>query len=382
MKRILFVNDEMVVGGVARVLNNLLLNLNSDDYEIDLLILHPHGEMLRDIPKNVNLIDSSSFFSVIDMSPIQLIKKLKFGELLKKLYLLLLMKTGLISKKIKSERAKIITQSYDVEIAFKEGFSTIFTAFGDSKKKINWVHLDYKVQNYSANHMGLMKRTLKLIDKNVAVSKVAASSYQEVFELENEVDVIHNIIRIDDIIAKMNEETESLNNDGFSIISVGRFHSQKAFDRLIYAHSKTVEEIPHTLYLVGGGELEIVLKEQAVTLGVSDSVQFLGYQKNPFKYLKQADLFVLSSLYEGLPTVVFESFICGVPVLATRCAGIDEQVKSEYGYIVENETEALVEGLKRVLNNSQSLDSRKNNLRDYNYDNKKIIDQVESLFEV
>ena len=61
-------------------------------------------------------------------------------------------------------------------------------------KKVNWVHLDYKKQNFSSNHMPLMKKMLELIDVNVAVSKVAAQSYQEVFDLKEDVKVIHNII--------------------------------------------------------------------------------------------------------------------------------------------------------------------------------------------
>ena len=66
-----------------------------------------------------------------------------------------------------------------------------FVANGNSKKKVNWVHLDYKVQNFSSNYMPLLKKTLSLMDEQVAVSKVAAASYQEVFELSKPVKVIH-----------------------------------------------------------------------------------------------------------------------------------------------------------------------------------------------
>ena len=106
-KRILFVNDEMVVGGVARVLNNLLRALvESTDYEIDLLILHKHGEMLSEIPQGINVIEGSPFFSVIDLPLSQLIRSGNVILLLRKLYLILLMKTGLIGRKVKKERKK------------------------------------------------------------------------------------------------------------------------------------------------------------------------------------------------------------------------------------------------------------------------------------
>ena len=151
-KRILIVNDEMVVGGVARVLNNLLTTLvKTTDYEIDLLVLHKHGEMLKGVPKEV-----------IDLPLGQLIKSKNLALIARKLYLVFLMKAGMIGNKIKRERKKMKLDSYDVEIAFKEGFCTIFVANGNSKKKVNWVHLDYKVQNFSSNYMPLLKKTLSL----------------------------------------------------------------------------------------------------------------------------------------------------------------------------------------------------------------------------
>ena len=107
-KRILFVNDEMVVGGVARVLNNLLRALvESTDYEIDLLILHKHGEMLSEIPQGINVIEGSPFFSAYIDLPLSLLNKIRNYRilLLRKLYLILLMKTGLIGRKVK-KRAK------------------------------------------------------------------------------------------------------------------------------------------------------------------------------------------------------------------------------------------------------------------------------------
>ncbi|MFR1837050.1 MAG: hypothetical protein ACLSXM_12485 [Turicibacter sanguinis] len=106
-KRILIVNDEMVVGGVARVLNNLLTTLvKTTDYEIDLLVLHKHGEMLKGVPKEVRVLEGSKFFSVIDLPLGQLIKSKNLALIARKLYLVFLMKAGMIGNKIKRERKK------------------------------------------------------------------------------------------------------------------------------------------------------------------------------------------------------------------------------------------------------------------------------------
>lgn len=388
-KRILFVNDEMVVGGVARVLNNLLRALvESTDYEIDLLILHKHGEMLSEIPQGINVIEGSPFFSVIDLPLSQLIRSGNVILLLRKLYLILLMKTGLIGRKVKKERKKMNLPAYDVEIAFKEGFCTIFVANGNSRKKVNWVHLDYKVQNYSSNYMPLLRKTLKLMDEQVAVSKVAAKSYEEVFLLEKPVTVIHNIIQQEMIKSKyqmpIQETRESIfNHQALTFISVGRLVDQKGYDRLINVHKRLIDEgLYHNIMVIGNGEDETMLNELIEKYELKDSFKLLGYRENPFPYFKLADAFLLPSRYEGLPTVVFESLLCRTPVIATKVAGIEEQLKNdEYGIVVENNEDAFYHGMKKMLEDTSCLNQMEKQLQHYQYHNDKIITQIKQMVE-
>ena len=96
-KKILCVNDEMVVGGVSRVLNNLLTLIDKEKYNIDLLVLHKHGDMLKDIPQDIKVIGGTNFFDTVDLPISECIKSKK---LFKKLYLVFLIKTGLITNKI------------------------------------------------------------------------------------------------------------------------------------------------------------------------------------------------------------------------------------------------------------------------------------------
>ena len=88
------------MGGVARVLNTLLKNLDPDKYEMDLLVLHPHGVLMDDIPDYVHLIDSSKFFYPVDQSLSDLFGMVQIPMLLRKLRLLFYMKSGLIKHKI------------------------------------------------------------------------------------------------------------------------------------------------------------------------------------------------------------------------------------------------------------------------------------------
>ncbi len=388
-KKILFVTDEMTLGGVSRVLNNLLQELvKQTSYEIDLLVLHKHGEMLKDVPSGVNIIEGSKFFRVIDLPLSQIIKSKNISLLINKLYLLCLMKTGWIGRKIKSERKKMKLSSYDVEIAFKEGFCTIFVANGSSRKKVNWIHLDYKKQNFSSNHMPLMKKMLELIDVNVAVSKVAAQSYQEVFDLKEDVKVIHNIIQSDLIKEKSAQSVNPddlrlFENKDLTFISVGRLVEQKGYDRLIKIHRRLIDEgFKHNIMIIGNGEDEQTLKTEIKKNNCQETFKLIGYRENPFAYFKLADCFLLPSRYEGLPTVVFESLICQIPVIATKVAGIEEQLKdSSYGLVVNNDESDFYEAMKTIIMHPEELEKMKDKLKDYHYQNEMIITQISKLVE-
>ena len=388
-KKVLFVTDEMTLGGVSRVLNNLLDQLVSQtDYHIDLLVLHKHGEMLKDIPDSVNVIEGTKFFRVIDQSLSQLLKQKNIPYLINKLYLVSLMKIGLIGYKIKKERKKMNLGHYDVEIAFKEGFCTIFVANGSSPKKVNWVHLDYKKQNFSSNHMPLMKKTLNSIDINVAVSEVAAQSYEEVFNLKQKVLVIHNIIQSDLIRNKYEEEVQEedlhlFDNQYLTFISVGRLVSQKGYDRLISIHKRLIQEgLMHNIIIIGHGEDEDSLRQQINELGCQETCRLIGYRENPFAYFKLADCFLLPSRYEGLPTVVFESLICETPVIATKVAGVEEQLnQTDFGLVVDNENESFYEAMKHIIGHPTALNKMKVALKQYQYQNDKIISQIKELVE-
>lgn len=377
--KILFVNDEMRMGGVARVLNTLMAHLPEDQYEIDLFILHKEGRLIDEIPEHVHIYEGSSFFQTVDMSLKELLKERNIPLIRNKLRLLFYMKTGLIKGRILKERNRVLRKRYDVEVAAKEGFCTIFTACGNSRKKINWVLTDYSVCNYSKNHMHLVRTALKQIDLNIADSRQALIAYETVFRVYNGT-VIHNLMDVDRILSQMNAPLPVELSSGLNLINIARFHPQKGIDRLIRASAAAKEAgIEHCLYLVGGGELEEEMKQLALSLH-ADHIHFLGYQTNPYALLHQCDLLVLSSYYEGFATVISESLIAGTPVLTTDVSGCEEQITHpDYGWIVENTQEALNIGLRKALGNPERLGKMKASLGSYHYPNEDILKQFTDI---
>ena len=374
-KKILFVNDEMTMGGVARILNTLLSMIDREKYDVDLLVLHKRGELLKEVPEGMSVYGGSSFFDTVDIP----LSQCRGKNLLSKLRLLFYMKSGLIEQRIKKERKQFLKKHYDIEFSAKEGFCTIFVASGDSDRKINWVQVDYKECNYSKNHMALMKKMLKKIDMNIACSEKVKDSYVELFNV-GDIKVIHNLINEKYIKALSKQKVQFIKpSNKINLITVARFHPQKGLDRLIRAYAKVKDY--YKLTIVGDGELKDDLYTLAKDLGVFDDIVWTGILANPYPEIKAADLFVLPSVYEGYPTITIESLVCGTPVLALEVAGIKEQITNRnMGYIIANKEERLVFKLEELKDQKEVLLKAKEALKDYHYDNQKILEAYYAIF--
>lgn len=126
------------------------------------------------------------------------------------------------------------------------------------------------------------------------------------------------------------------------IISVARLNPQKNQSMLLRAFASVRRTVRCKLVLVGGGESEQSLRDLTRRLGIESEVIFLGVQINPYRFVSRSKVFVLPSLYEGMPNILFEAIALGVPVVATDTGGSMEIVgsSSQYGMIVPKNDEA------------------------------------------
>lgn len=381
-KNILFVVDNLVMGGITKVITNLLVNLDPEKYNIDLLVLHYYEDMNVKIPEYVNIIEGNKFFSSVDVSIKRIMKEKNVSEFFKKLSLVISLKSGRIRNKIVEARKNILTKKYDTEIAFSDGFSHIFVANGDTPNKIAWMHTDISVQNDSKRYYNLVKESLKKMNMSVCVSDRVREVYKSYYDLDDDkIQTIHNIIDVDEIKNKGNEKIDiEFSKDAINLISVGRLESQKNYERFINVHKRLIDDgYKINSYLVGDGlekeKLENTIKEQKI----EDTFFMLGRKDNPFPYVKKADLFILSSILEGLPTVLYEAIILGIPCVSTEVAGAREILKDQYGLITENDDEALYCGIKKVLDDKKLLDTYKSEVSMYKSENSDIIRKVEKI---
>lgn len=382
-KNILFVVDERKMGGVSILLKDILEIFDYKKYKIDVLVLHNNGECLNDINKNVNLIYGTKFFETVDYNLKDLIKNRKISLIIKKIYLVLLMKSGLIKEKIKKERKKIFNNdNYDIEIAFKDGFTAIFTMYGPSKKKIHWLHYEYKKYNSNGNYPKLFNDILPKFDKIVAVSKGVMDDFNEIYHLEDKTIVIENLIDTNRIKEKSKDNvSRKLKKDKINIVCVGRLHKQKGYDRLIRSVNRLEkkEQDKINIEIYGDGLEKESLKDMINKYNLKN-INLKGKVENPYKYIIDNDLFILPSIYEPFGLVIVESMILKVPVLACKNSATGKLINNKNnGYIVENSEEGLYSGLKFLINNPDELKKYKKNLKKYKYDNDKIINQIKDL---
>lgn len=387
MKRnILFVVDEKRMGGVSVLFETIISLMDISNYNIDLLVLHNNGEMFKNLPSSINIIYGSSYFEAIDYTMKEIIKKKSLKLLLKKIKVVLDMKTGHIENVIKKERKKILTKKYDVEIAFKDGFTALFTAFGDSKRKIHWLHYEYKKTNPNGKYDKLFKRILPTFDKIVAVSDNVKKCFNDIYHLDDKVIVIYNVVNGEKIIELSKEESNVLlDSNELNLVSVGRLHEMKGYDRLIDTIYKLkgdgiFDNVKLRIY--GDGPLFETLNQKISDLELTNDIFLMGSVMNPYKYIKNSDLFILSSIYEPFGLVIVESLTLGVPVLATLNSATDKLISNDYnGLIVENSLDGLYSGLKKIIENKEILKKYKNNLTNYFYDNNEQLNKIKQILD-
>ena len=136
-----------------------------------------------------------------------------------------------------------------------------------------------------------------------------------------------------------------------------------------------------TLRIIGDGPDYELIKNKIDTYHLEDKIILLGKKNNPYPYVKESDCYILSSRHESFGLVVLESLILGVPVLATEVASIKEIMDNDYGFIVGNNDNELYNGILEIINDRKKLNEKKNNLKNYNYDIKNIIKQIEGLLD-
>lgn len=384
--KLLFVINTLGQGGAEKALLTFFRVQELAGCQIDLRVMLEQGELVRDLPGNVRLLNRRySPESVLTRKGRKMLRKtvlmdfLCRGSFLRNLpYItcrfLEMRKAGKIRKdkllwKIISDAAPRTEETYDLAVAWIEGASTYYVAdHVKARRKAAFIHVDYGMAGYTP---ALDHGCYEKIDQIFCVSDEVRRSFLKMYpQFQAKTELFRNWIDVQDIRRKA-AEAEGF-ADGFQgvrILTVCRLVSQKRLDVSVEAMRLLKERAEKDWqkkplgtpldtagrngirwYVLGEGEDRKNLEKQIQEAGLTDDFLLAGVRKNPYPYFREADLYVHCTGFEGRSLAVEEAQILGKPVIVSDTSGNREQVEDGVdGLVVPLKAEAIADAVERLL---------------------------------
>ena len=370
--RILFVINTLGQAGAETALLSLLQTLAREKgearYEISLYVLTGQGEMASRLPADVRLLNKKyREESVLTAKGRKYLKKTVLkamftrGTVVKLFPYLVKNTCAMLGKKrllpdkllwrVLSNGGMVLPEEYDLAVSYLEGGAAYFVAdHVKAAKKAAFIHVDYEKAGYTR---ALDKDCYLAFDKIFTVSDEVREAFLKAYpELPEKTEVFHNILNKEEIVRRA-EEGEGF-TDGFTgirLLSVGRLTAQKAFEVSVDAMKRLKDAGKNVRwYVLGEGDQRKKLQEQIDTLGLTEDFILYGAVNNPYPFMKQADIYVHASRFEGKSIAIQEAQILGKPMVVSDCSGNREQVcHGKDGLMCGLTPESLAENIMLLL---------------------------------
>lgn len=384
-KKILIVNNNMNIGGVQKALIPLL-NAIKGYYDVTLFLFYAHGELLREIPPEVKIIEAKGIFKYLGMSQKECTS---YKDKLTRGCLAAIAKTAGFkwSWRLMQLVGKPESLSgYDVAISYLHcaepkifyGGAAEYVLYDvHSQKKLCYVHCDY-INSGTLNQYS--KSVYQKFDAIVGVSDSVARQFTTALpQMKDKTFAIRNFVDAHTIIAKAEKEPHRYDRKYINCLSVARLSAEKGVDRFINVLGKiNSEKIRY--YVVGDGKERALLEKVIRDKGLENRVFLLGEKNNPYRYMHDADLLVVPSYHEAAPVVFQEAHILGLPVLTTDTLSAKEMVSAECGFVVENSERGMETAMNMILSDPNILTQLKNHLHQNVYDETEVLNSILKLF--
>jgi len=362
-KKIFFLLYSMHVGGVEKSLVNLLSTLSREEYDIHVGLVFPEGDLLPLLPPDVTLhpvTDISQYWNELKQPPLDTIcGYIRSGRIIRALAAFFVYLRCKVGRSYYSwvdnflRGVSGIEQTFDIAVAYA-GPSLDIDYYVCYKvkavQKIGWVHFDI-------SRFGIDRKATRLLygfyDRIYIVSETGKKIFDQIYsELREKTKVHHNVISV----SSVHEQAcigESFCDEykGKRILTVGRISPEKGQKVAIKA-LKLLLEKKYDLrwYFVGDGSDMGTCKAMAESLGLNDSVVFLGEKINPYGFMRNCDIYVQPSRHEGYCITLAEALCFSCPVVATRFTGAEDQlINQDKGVVVGMSAEEIASGIELFL---------------------------------
>lgn len=375
-RKIAFVIESLELGGAEKSLVTLLQNLDYSRYEVDLISLKPEGFFKDFVPEEVARV-------IIQMGEIGFIDRIRFA-IEKKLY------KNYHSAQLHWKNFKkyftAVERKYDIVIAYNQGFATYFVSeFIEAPKKYAWVNTDYQKAGYNIE---FDYPIYKSFDKIITVSpegKISLESALQKMGKSLNIEVIKDITdeKVLHKQALLPMKVDFLENK-VNIVTVARLVEYKGLSLAIDAcRILKSKKFPVNWYIIGEGVERKNLATQIQEKELTEDFFLLGADANPYPYMKNAEIYVQTSLFEGLGLTVIEAALLHKPIVSTNFPtvyGIIEDEKT--GLIAEMNAEDIAEKIESLILNPDLRNRLIENLKNQkNSDKETTLRKVQELLE-
>lgn len=215
------------------------------------------------------------------------------------------------------------------------------------KKKIHTIHSIAEQELIKPARLiaGILYRAFGVVP--VALNDVVKSTVKDQYGLKDEsIPIVYNGIDLGRCIEKKDYSIEGK----FKILHIGRFYKAKNHDMLLRAFKIFNKSFPNSvLWLIGEGPEKTHIERLAMELELTNNVEFLGIQDNVYEFLSRSDVFVLPSLYEGMPMTILEAMGTGLPIIATNVGGVPNVIDNyKNGVLIDIDAVQLTEALCKL----------------------------------
>lgn len=354
--RFLIQIPQLIYGGAEKVLVNFANTLIEHGHEVEILEIYERGLLKHQFDERVtfNAVCSKEYTEKYYASLEDVLQETNIVSKIKKCGKLGFSKVVGYRKFAELLCAKYYQdKEYDVAINYLETDSPRFLLEKiQAKKYFQWIHID----------IGNMDNTCELdqylplyekMDAIFCVAKVARINFVKKYpSLEKMTYTLYNFYDKENVV-KLGEECYRYETQKPVLLSVGRMTAQKRYLRFLEVVKRIKEDgLDFSWHILGVGADEPEIRKKIEEYGLQSNVYLDGATDNPYKYMKNCDLFVLPSGWEGFPTVTIEAKMLQCPVLATDVSGIREQMEhGKNGWIVNNDEESIYCGLKYLIEN-------------------------------
>jgi len=355
----------MKIGGVQKSLLNLLWELG-DGYDITLYLFQCTGAYMGQLPPWIRVEKCKSLFRYLGISQGECTggQKLLRGALAA--LCRLLGRDAVIKLLLASQ--KTLPHTYDCAISFLHngGPKSFYGGVQEfvlhrlkAKRKAAFLHCDHRNcgGNYQKNNISLAQ-----FDVIAACSDGCREAFLEVLpELREKCVTVRNCHRFAQIRELADQSPVAYDEEFCNVVMVSRLSHEKGIQRAIAALKQVIDAgIPAMLHLVGGGGMETQLKALVQDLDIKDYVRFYGEQANPYRYLKNADLLMMTSFHEAAPMVIEEAACLGVPVLTTKTTSSQDMVADAgIGWVCENTQADIDAMLQKIVGGRLDISKKK-----------------------